>query len=153
MEALDIGGIYLVEESMRVYPNRNLASNTLGFVNMNGDGGGGIELQNDSELKGTPGQVSFNVDARRRVFRGKVERAPVQGQSFVLSLDRSIQYVAERELAAAVEKYHAAAGVAVDAGTGVGERAAACVGADAGVAAGSAVATRWPRAPLHASPT
>ena len=74
------------------------------LANMNGDGGAGIELQNDRELQGTPGQVSFNVDARRRVFRGKVERAPVQGQSFVLSLDRSIQYVAERELAAALEK-------------------------------------------------
>lgn len=113
IEALGIDGIYLVEESMRVYPNRDLASHTLGFVNMIGDGGAGIELQYDRELKGTEGLVSFHVDALRRSFRGKVERPPVQGYSLVLSLDRSIQYVAERELAEGVEKARASSGIAV----------------------------------------
>ncbi len=77
VEALGIDGVYLVEESMRVYPNRELASQTLGFVNMNGDGGAGIEMQYDRLLKGTPGQISFDVDARRRSFRGQVEKPPV----------------------------------------------------------------------------
>ena len=66
---------------MRVYPNRNLASQTLGFVNMNGDGGAGLEQEYDKELKGEQGQISFEVDARRKSFRGKVEKAPVQGHS------------------------------------------------------------------------
>jgi cell division protein FtsI (penicillin-binding protein 3) len=113
VEALGIDGVYLVEESMRVYPNRELASQTLGFVNMNGDGGAGIEMQYDQLLKGTPGQISFDVDARGRSFRGQVEKPPVQGHSLVLSIDRSIQYIAERELAAGVLDAGAADGVAI----------------------------------------
>jgi cell division protein FtsI (penicillin-binding protein 3) len=113
IEALGTQGIFLIEESMRVYPNRELACHVLGFVNMNGDGGAGLELQYDKELKGTPGEVSLDVDARGRSFRGNVLKAPVQGRSLVLSIDKSIQYVAARELAAGVEKNNAAAGVAV----------------------------------------
>jgi cell division protein FtsI (penicillin-binding protein 3) len=113
IEALGIDGVYLVEESMRVYPNRELACQTLGFVNMNGDGGAGIEMQYDQELKGTQGLISFNVDAHRRSFRGTVEKPPSQGHSLVLSLDRSIQYIAERELAAGVLNAGAADGIAI----------------------------------------
>lgn len=111
--SLGMEGIYLVDESMRVYPNRELACQTLGFVNMNGDGGAGVEREYDKELKGTQGLISFEVDARRKSFRGKVEKAPIQGHSLVLSLDKSIQYIAARELAAGVEKYNARAGVAI----------------------------------------
>ncbi|HYK90993.1 MAG TPA: penicillin-binding protein 2 [Acidobacteriota bacterium] len=110
---LDIDGIYLIDESMRVYPNRELACQMLGFVNMNGDGGAGIELKYDKELKGTQGQISFDIDARRKSFRGKVEVAPEQGRSLVLSVDKSIQYITARALAAGVEKYEARAGVAI----------------------------------------
>ena len=113
IEALDTDGVHLVEESMRVYPNSRLASNALGFVNLNGDGGAGLELEYDREVRGTEGQISFDIDARRRSFRGTVEREPIQGHALVLSLDRSIQYIAERELRAGVEKARAAAGVAV----------------------------------------
>jgi cell division protein FtsI (penicillin-binding protein 3) len=113
IESLRVEGINLLEESMRVYPNRELASHILGFVNMNGDGGAGLELLYDRELKGLQGQVSFNVDARRRSFRGTVVRAPVQGHSLVVSLDRSIQYIVERELAAGVERTGAASASAI----------------------------------------
>jgi len=113
IEALGIDGVHLVEESMRVYPNRDLACQTLGFVNMNGDGGAGIELQYDQQLKGTQGLISFNVDAHRRSFRGNVEEPPSQGRSLILSLDRSIQYIAERELAEGVLNAGAANGIAI----------------------------------------
>ncbi len=110
---LGVEGVYLIDESMRVYPNRELACQILGFVNMNGDGGAGLELEYDSELKGTQGLISFDVDARRKSFRGRVEREPEQGHSLVLSIDKSIQYITARELAAAVEKYKARAGTAI----------------------------------------
>ncbi len=111
--SLGIEGVYLVPESMRVYPNRELASHVLGFVNMNGDGGAGLELQYDKELKGSAGLESFDIDARGRSFSGKVEKAPVQGHSLVLSIDKSIQFLAEKELVQGVEKSRAAAGTAV----------------------------------------
>ncbi len=110
---LKLDGVYLEEGSMRVYPDRELASHVLGFVNMNGDGGAGLELQYDKELKGADGLASFDVDANRRSFRGEVLKPPVQGRSLVLSLDRDIQYITERELTAAVEEYRAAAGTAI----------------------------------------
>jgi cell division protein FtsI (penicillin-binding protein 3) len=113
IESLGIKGVYLVEESMRAYPNRELACQVLGFVNMIGDGGAGVEIQYDQELKGVPGQISFDVDARRRSFRGKIEKPPVQGHSLVLSIDKSIQYIAERELAAGVQNASAARGTAI----------------------------------------
>jgi cell division protein FtsI (penicillin-binding protein 3) len=111
--ALKVNGIYLEEGSMRVYPDRELASHVLGFVNMNGDGGAGLELQYDKELEGADGLASFDVDANRRSFRGEVLKPPVQGRSLVLSLDRDIQYIAEHELTAAVGKYRAAAGTVI----------------------------------------
>lgn len=113
IEALDIDGVYLVEDTMRVYPNRELACHVLGFVNMEADGGAGVELQYDKELKGTEGIFSFSVDARRRSFRGTVEKPPVRGHSLVLSLDKSIQFVAERELRLGVQSCQASAGVAI----------------------------------------
>ena len=111
VEALGIPGVWLEEDNLRVYPNRNLACHVLGFVNMNADGGAGLELQYDKELKGSPGTMSFSVDALGKSFRGTVRRAATAGHSFVLSLDKSIQYVAERELLAGIQKSRAAAGV------------------------------------------
>jgi cell division protein FtsI (penicillin-binding protein 3) len=113
IEALGIQGTYLQEDSMRVYPNRELACHVLGFVNMEGEPGGGVELQYDKELRGRQGQLSFNVDAHGRSFHGKVEKAPVQGRSLVLSLDKSIQYLVERELSAGVQQTQAASGTAI----------------------------------------
>jgi cell division protein FtsI (penicillin-binding protein 3) len=113
IEALGMTGVYFVDESMRVYPNRELACQTLGFVNMNEDGGAGIELQYDKELKGKEGLFSFDIDARRRSFRVNVDKPPVQGHSLVLSIDKSIQYIADRELKAGVEKAQAKNGTAI----------------------------------------
>ncbi len=113
VEELGIDGVYLVEESKRVYPNRELACQVLGFVNMEGDGSAGVEMQYDQELKGEPGQISLDVDVYRRSFRGKIEKPPVQGHSLVLSIDKSIQYIAERELTAGVEKASASGGTAI----------------------------------------
>lgn len=113
IKSLGINGISFVDESMRYYPNPEMASHTLGFVNKKGDGGGGIEMQYDKILKGKEGLYSFDVDARRRSFHVKVDIPPVQGNSLLLSIDKSIQYIADRELKAGVENAHARAGTAI----------------------------------------
>jgi cell division protein FtsI (penicillin-binding protein 3) len=113
IEALNLDGVRFEDESMRVYPNRELASQTLGFVNRNNVGGAGIELQYDKVLQGKEGVYSFDIDAGHRSFRLKVDKAPVQGHSLVLSIDKSIQYIANRELAAGVEKAQAKAGTVI----------------------------------------
>jgi cell division protein FtsI (penicillin-binding protein 3) len=113
IKALNLDGVNFVDESMRVYPNRDLASQTLGFVNRNNEGGAGIELLYDKELQGKEGVYSFDIDAGHRSFRLKVDKAPVQGHSLVLSIDKSIQYIADRELAIGVEKAQAKAGTVI----------------------------------------
>lgn len=113
IEALGIDGVYPIYEGMRVYPNRDLACHVLGFVNMDGDGVAGLEMEYNDELRGTQGQTSFSVDAHGRPFRGRVVSPPVPGRSLVLSIDRSIQYIAARELATGVESSRAAAGTAI----------------------------------------
>jgi cell division protein FtsI (penicillin-binding protein 3) len=113
IEALNLDGVYFVDTSMRVYPNRELACQTLGFVNRDNKGGAGIEQKYDEELQGKEGIYSFEVDAHRRSFRLKVDKAPVQGHSLVLSIDKFIQSIADRHLAAGVEKAHAKSGIAI----------------------------------------
>ena len=106
-------GVYLVEETRRVYPNKSLASHLLGFVNLEDDGGTGVELQFNGELKGKEGRVAMELDARRRSFAAQELIRPVQGHSLVLSVRRSIQYIAERELSGALEKYQSDSGTII----------------------------------------
>jgi len=112
---LNIDGVYFVEESARSYPNNDMACHVLGFVNMNGDGGAGIEQEYDKYLRGRPGVYTFARDGRKnpRIYQAQMEIPPVQGHSLVLGIDKTIQYVVDRELAAGAKKAKALAGTAI----------------------------------------
>jgi len=112
IRALNLRGIYFQKESKRFYPKRELAAQALGYVGLDDEGLGGIERAYDAKLRGAPGKMLISLDARRRWF-GRVEREPVQGQSLVLTMDEKIQYIAERELEAAMQQTHAEAGTIV----------------------------------------
>jgi cell division protein FtsI (penicillin-binding protein 3) len=113
VKALNIQGIRLENDSLRVYPYRNLLSHTLGFINMAGCGVAGLEMQYDNELKGTPGKIRYEVDALLRPYNQTLLSPPVPGNSLVLSIDRTIQHIAQRELSAGVKKSRALAGTAI----------------------------------------
>ena len=115
IKGLDLKGVSFEAESVRSYPNNDLACHVLGFVNMNGDGSAGIEQQYDGYLRGKPGSYTFARDGRKnpRIYQSQIEEAPVQGNSLVLTIDKSIQYIIDRELAAGVEKTRARAGTAI----------------------------------------
>jgi cell division protein FtsI (penicillin-binding protein 3) len=119
---LNLEGVYFEDENVRSYPGNDLACHVLGFVNMNGDGGAGIEQEYDKYLKGKPGLYTFARDGRRnpRIYQTQMEVQPVQGNNLFLSIDKSIQYIADRELAAGVENAGARAGTAIvmEPGTG-----------------------------------
>ena len=112
---LNLDGVYFIDESTRSYPNNGMACHVLGFVNMNGDGGAGIEQEYDKYLKGKPGLYTFARDGRKtpRIYETQMDVLPVQGNSLVLSIDKSIQYITDRELAAGAEKTKARAGTAI----------------------------------------
>ena len=107
--ALNLKGVYFQKENQRIYPKRDLASHVLGFVDVDEKGLGGIEHELDSQIRGKSEKIIVMADARQRWFDGG-EAQRERGANVVLTLDEKIQYIAERELAAAIAKTHAIAG-------------------------------------------
>jgi cell division protein FtsI (penicillin-binding protein 3) len=111
----DLDAIYLIPEAKRYYPQLGLAGQVLGFCNIDGQGLEGLEIQYNQELFGKPKKCWNMTDARGHiVVTGEKAWDPeVMGNNVVLTLDRTLQYIAEKELNAGVEKYHAAGGLAL----------------------------------------
>ena len=112
VEALNLKGIYFQKENQRIYPKRELAAHVLGFVDLDEKGLGGIEYELDNQIRGKSEKIVVMADARQRWFDG-AEAQRERGADVVLTLDEQIQYIAERELAAAIAKTHALAGSVV----------------------------------------
>jgi len=112
VRTLNLRGIYFQKEPKRFYPKRELAAQVLGYVGLDDEGLGGIERGLDARLRGRPGKMLISMDARRRWF-GRVERQPDAGENVVLTIDEKIQYIAERELEAAMQETHAAVGTVI----------------------------------------
>ncbi len=94
----------LDESSKRYYPNDNLASVALGFVGTDNQGLGGLELQYDNELTGTPGRVVSAKDAtgNNMPLSYEVEIEATPGNSLVTSIDSYVQSVCEKYLQQAI---------------------------------------------------
>ena len=120
IKALNLKGIYFEKESKRFYPKRELAAQVLGYVGMDDEGLSGIELEFEEQLRGKPGRMLIQVDARRKNFN-RIEKQPDPGENIVLTIDQNIQYVAERELETAMEQTRARAGTVVVANPRSGE--------------------------------
>jgi len=109
IEALNLKGIYFQDENQRFYPKRDLAAHVLGFVDPDEKGLAGIEYQLDGQIRSKSEKIVVMADARQRWFDGG-EAQRERGANVVLTLDEKIQYIAQRELQAAIEKTHALAG-------------------------------------------
>jgi cell division protein FtsI (penicillin-binding protein 3) len=109
---LNLRGIYTQAESKRYYPKGDLAAHILGSVGGEGKGLAGLEYGHEDVLHGSPGKVVVEEDARQRSFHS-TEYPGKPGKNLVLTLDVKIQFAAEKALAEAMEKRHAAAGVAI----------------------------------------
>ena len=109
---LNLRGIYFRKEPKRFYPKRDLAAQVIGYVGTDDEGLGGLELEFNDDLQGIPGREMIFVDARRKWY-GRVERQPDSGQNLVLTLDGTIQYLAEKELDQAMEDTKAVAGTVI----------------------------------------
>lgn len=107
-------------ESTRSYPKGALAAHVLGGVDHEEKGNGGIEKTLDKDLRGEPGIVRTTADVRRNVFDAEVRAEPQAGKNITLTIDERIQYIAESELARAVEEHGASTGslVAMNPATG-----------------------------------
>jgi cell division protein FtsI (penicillin-binding protein 3) len=120
IEALNLKGIYFQDENQRFYPKRDLAAHVLGFVDPDEKGLAGIEYQLDSQIRSKSEKIVVMADARQRWFDGG-EAQRERGANVVLTLDEKIQYIAQRELLAAIEKTHALAGSVIVMNPSTGE--------------------------------
>jgi cell division protein FtsI (penicillin-binding protein 3) len=122
IEALAIPGVRLEQEARRFYPNRELASHVLGFANVDGQGIEGIELFMEERLRGPEREFEAVRDRRGRVVYSDhlLDSTTQRGQDITLTIDKTIQHIAERELALAVQTFEARAGhvVVMDPNTG-----------------------------------
>jgi cell division protein FtsI (penicillin-binding protein 3) len=114
IKRLELSGIYFTNESRRYYPNKNLASHLLGFVGMDNKGLSGVEYQYEHVITGVPGKLFALRDAKRRLLMtGNSILSPSSGRTLQLSIDASIQHIAETELAAGIEEQGASGGAVI----------------------------------------
>ncbi|MDD3650763.1 penicillin-binding protein 2 [Immundisolibacter sp.] len=112
--ALKLPGVYRQRAYRRYYPLAEAAGHVLGYTDIDDRGQAGLEQAYDKHLRGTPGKERIVLDARRqRVALLDTIAAPRPGKDLKLSIDRRIQYLAYRELKAAVLRHRAASGMAV----------------------------------------
>ena len=112
VEELSLKGVYFQKENQRIYPKRDLAAHVVGFVNLDEKGIGGLESELESKIGGKSEKIIVMADARQRWFDGG-EAQRERGADVVLTLDEKIEYIAERELSAAIAKTHAIAGTVI----------------------------------------
>ena len=109
--ALGIPGLYLQQEYRRYYPAGEVAAHLVGFSNVDDQGQEGLELAFDDWLSGEPGAKRVVKDGRRHIIENVENiRSARPGKELVLSIDRRIQYLAYRELKAAVRQHRARSG-------------------------------------------
>jgi cell division protein FtsI (penicillin-binding protein 3) len=115
IRSLDIDGIGFVKESKRFYPNAEMAGHVIGFTGLDPEGLEGIELKYDATILGNTGYLVTERDALGRdiAMKGAVVKTASHGHNVTLTLDKNIQYLAEKELAAAVESSRAKGGMAL----------------------------------------
>lgn len=107
LAAMKLNWIILGDDSVRSYPNHRLAAHVVGNVNAEHTGAAGIEEKLNKELAGTPGSMHIQVDVKQRAYEAEIATAPVAGKTIGLTLDTSVQDVAEDALRTAVMQNHA----------------------------------------------
>jgi cell division protein FtsI (penicillin-binding protein 3) len=112
VDDLNLDSIGFIKESKRFYPNRELAAHLLGWVGIDNTGLSGLEYTYDPQIRGKPGKVLVQTDARRHAY-SRAEWPATAGSTVELTIDAYLQHVAERELARGVAENRAAGGTAV----------------------------------------
>jgi cell division protein FtsI (penicillin-binding protein 3) len=121
VEQLGLPGVYLLREYRRYYPAGEVTGHLIGFTSIDDVGQEGLELAFDHSLGGEPGAKRVIQDRLGRTVEDiESISAPRPGADLVSSVDLRIQYLAYRELKAAVQQHRAKSGsvVVLDVETG-----------------------------------
>ncbi len=103
----NLSGVYLVQDSLRYYPGGAYLSQVLGFTGFDNQGLAGLEYQYEEILKANSGSMKIPFDAKGHPVTTYSERyvAPGQGMDVMLTIDKTIQDILERECNNAMQKY------------------------------------------------
>lgn len=107
-------GLDFILEHKRFYPNKTLAAQLIGFTDIDDHGLEGIEFNYDDELGGEVIRYTVLRDAHGRGF--EAENMPglsPSGKNLVLTIDSTVQYIAEKTLGETVKEFSAKSGMAV----------------------------------------
>lgn len=108
LEEMDLPGVYLVQDSLRHYPNQSYLAQVLGFTGIDNQGLAGLELQYDDILSAKSGALNIPFDAKGHnveLYNESYE-APGRGMDVKLTIDAKIQDFVERELNNLMKRYH-----------------------------------------------
>ncbi|RNF51943.1 penicillin-binding protein 2 [Marinomonas hwangdonensis] len=112
--AANVVGVSKTKEYKRFYPAGEVAAHVVGFTNIDDKGQEGIELAFDTALEGVSGRRSFVKDLSGNIISGiGVDQTERPGENIELSIDLRLQYLAYRELKAAVTEHRATSASAV----------------------------------------
>ena len=99
INSYNFSGVYLVKESKRYYPNKDMLSHVIGYTGIDNQGLSGIELLYDKYLTGENGAIKYYSDAKgNKLDMAEVYNEPVPGLDVMLTVDYDIQTSIEREL-------------------------------------------------------
>lgn len=103
----NLPGITFTEESKRYYPEGELASHIIGFTGVDNNGLNGLELSYNNYLSGKAGKMIVEKDAEGKTIPNGIREAVPgrDGYNVQLTIDEVIQYMAEKELKNAAEKF------------------------------------------------
>lgn len=122
VKALNLAGVNFIKEHRRYYPSSEIGAQLIGFTGLDPEGLEGLELKYDSVLLGQGGYLVTERDALGRGIGpgGNTVEGAAPGGNLYLTLDKNLQYLAEKELAAGIAATRAEAGsvVVVDPATG-----------------------------------
>ena len=113
LESLRLPWIKLQADSLRHYPQNEVASHVVGSVDHAERGNAGLELSLDAELRGEAGSQRMLTDVNKRGIETQEFDAPKAGGNVTVTIDERIQFAAERDLKDAVEKSNARTGTVV----------------------------------------
>jgi cell division protein FtsI/penicillin-binding protein 2 len=115
VEEKNLDGVRLMRSSRRVYPEGNMAPALLGFLGRDNFGLTGLEADYDRELGGAAGTLVYERDGQGNLIPvGQQKRVAAEpGADIILTIDRYMQHLVERELDATIKKHKGSGGTII----------------------------------------
>ncbi|MGD9345460.1 MAG: penicillin-binding protein 2 [Candidatus Aminicenantes bacterium] len=121
VKELNLTGIHFDNENKRFYPHGKRAAQLIGRVNIDDRGQSGIEYRYNTILEGEKGKRLILKDAKHREYRFEILKEPEPGKDLILTIDETIQYITEKELAKALRETQALWGTVIISHPSTGE--------------------------------